>query len=161
MLWEQTLTKKLKELLNIRETSEKDEDRARKWRHKFSINLLEWMRISHISFTEILLLSASFHNLSTYPDREKTKYTHACDQEGVCACMHNTHTHARTHTHLILEVSTQRAHVLTNIPGSKYRLMEGKWQRLPTGQIVTIKASTHRLWGDFLQKLSPWGSNES
>ena len=42
-------------------------------------------------------------------------------------------------------VSTQRAHVLTNIPRSKYRLTEGKWQRLPTGQIITIKASTHRL----------------
>lgn len=57
----------------------------------------------------------------------------------------NTHTRTHILLHFILEVSTQRAHMLTNIPRPKYRLTEGKWQRLPTGQIITIKALTHRL----------------
>lgn len=99
--------------------------------NKFSIS---WNDLeSQISLTVIVLPNTSSHALVLYPEREKTKHTHACEQAGT-----------RTHT-LHPGVSTQRAHVLTNIPRSKYRLTEGKWQRLPAGQIITIKASTHRL----------------
>lgn len=69
--------------------------------------------------------------LSVYPDRE---HACACKQAHMRA---RTHTLTLSYTSLILEVSTQRVCVLTNTPRSKYRLVEGKWQRLPTGQIIT------------------------